>query len=180
MENRTLLRAQCVSTQFRDVIRDSPLLQRKLFFAPATFEQALDTLDGDRERYRNNLAERGLLDPIQPFVVNPGLWHWLKGKRHIFFWDAGRTGQYESFPISCTFFDKSQSYCQMYLAHPMPKIVYIEVMGTEREDDGGVEYFRFEAEGNDAQGPRTLEKLIECVKKDRPHPLHACCIYYGQ
>lgn len=126
--------AQRVSRKFKAAIDGSLLLQRKLFFVPATFEQALAVADGEDEGVYNwavpfrklpgILVRDGEspLDYKRPLMFNPALSTFLdqKGIPKKVAWNTLCLPS--KLPL-----DESQSLSRMYLAHPLPKSLVFKV-----------------------------------------------------
>lgn len=173
----TLLLAQRVSHHFMDVITGSLPLQRKLFLAPATFQEALSTADGEDDTMMNWCAKyqkkwQGGPDLERPdfthcYMVNPLLLNIraveAPGVR-LFEWMTEQKWQ-DYFTKSKLPLNNSQSFLHMYLAHPMPETVLFEISvgtsGTPRIRSGDY----VQVAGTDTNGPLNFGKLIANVGK---------------
>lgn len=128
----TLFLAQRVSRQFQDMITGSLSIQRELFLAPATFEQALSANSGTYARYHKALGHR-YQDSAVRFVMNLHLFASITSR--VFHWQAGLSEAQREHFVSKEEIDKSQSYCRTYLAHPMPATLCFEVLGFTTDSE---------------------------------------------
>lgn len=168
---KSLVLAQAVSRQFKDVVVGSLALQRKLFLIPSTFEQALDTADGEKEGMQNWFAPDGKpkacrwnddkqLGFDRLFMVNPALLYLLDKA------DGKTTSSHqiwmEHFSPANEPTNPNDSLHRMFLFHPMPERVRFYC--TLRSDNYEYEQACIDVPAFHGNRPRTFGKLIEAVE----------------
>lgn len=116
----TVLLAQRVSHKFKAVIEGSLPLQKKLFFVPVTFKEAVVLAEGGDEGLRNCVVDEDddvyLDDDLDPIMLNPALIkHFAAwGVKDNQIWRKAYSPQ--KLPV-----DTKHSFLRMYLAGPMPR-----------------------------------------------------------
>lgn len=173
VDNKTLLSAQRVSRRFQAVIKGSLPLQRKLFLAPATWTQMLNTADGEEEdllNWRIPYHDRPI-NPLFPNVKRPDL-----ERSYMVNPLLSKTFRYGSdrkwgnvwtryLGADGPWADKIESVFQMCVYQPMPEVVEFEVA---MEDPDNVlplaarwPPLRVKVPGFDAKGPRAFGRLLD-------------------
>ena len=173
LDVKTLLLAQGVSRQFRDVITDSLPLQQKLFLAPATLEEALSTADGEDDDLHNWLGpdqtqhvsvEVSASDSLgyKPFYMTNSALLEIADPEHRTM--SPPPDKWTTYLTSDQLLqDQTQSFLGMYLSHPMSAYIRFELcIGTLT---GASIMIPFSIRGWDEDGPRTFGKLLKAVEQ---------------